>query len=174
LGFDDFMRRYGYVDRRGREDRINFGGTYFVGRSHPTTHLGLRLSGFDASKGKVVNALGAIELTAANGEVAASWSFSSILEHWNRKHRFAAYVPNQKRTSPTLSYAYGHRVHLAQHTDHERLLSAFASGFVYYDPGIKLEAASTTTPRAKKRSQFRVKARHLYVLYKAMEQVDLR
>src|SRR5690606_13351713 len=38
-GVDTFLRTYGYLDKRGREDRINFGGVHRVGESHPTTQL---------------------------------------------------------------------------------------------------------------------------------------
>jgi len=43
-------------------------------------------------------------------------------------------VPSQRRTEPRWQYAYGHKVRLAQRTDALRLLRAFASGAVYYDP----------------------------------------
>ncbi len=45
-------------------------------------------------------------------------------------------------------------------------------GQVYYDPGIKLEGASTATPRAKKRSQFRVSSKDLGALYATSRVVD--
>jgi len=56
-------------------------------------------------------------------------------------------------------------VRLAQGTDSLRLLRAFAAGAVYYDPGIKLENASTDKPKHKKRSQFRVASRNITALY---------
>lgn len=48
-----------------------------------------------------------------------------------------------------------------------------AEGKVYYDPGIKLENASTR-PRTKQRSQFRIKSSNLPSLYHRMDIVDLR
>lgn len=47
------------------------------------------------------------------------------------------------------------------------------AGRVYYDPGIKLENASSARPRVKRRSQFRVKSSDLPALYQSMETVDL-
>ena len=62
---------------------------------------------------------------------------------------------------------------LAQRTDSLRLLRAFASGAVYYDPGIKLEHASTAKPKHKKRSQFRVSSRNITALYETVETVEV-
>ena len=174
LGFKGFMQKYGYPDKRGKIDRINFGGTYFVGRTHPSTGLSLKLNGFDSLKGKIIDGSGSIDLVTTKGVVAASWSFSHVLEHWNRKHRLAAYVPSRKITTPVLSYAYGHTVHLAEHTDHELFLAGLANGSVYYDPGIKVEKVSTENPRSKKRSQFRIHVKNLRSLYKTMDAVDVR
>ncbi|HEY3856869.1 MAG TPA: hypothetical protein VGO67_20995 [Verrucomicrobiae bacterium] len=50
---------------------------------------------------------------------------------------------------------------LAEGTDSLCLLKALASGKVYYDPGIKLERASTDSPKPKPRSQFRIASKTL-------------
>jgi hypothetical protein len=78
-----------------------------------------------------------------------------------------------RRTDPHWQYAYGGRVRLAQQTDGLRLLKALASGAVYYDPGIKLEHASTAKPAAKKRSQFRVASKNITALYQTVEMVEV-
>lgn len=49
---------------------------------------------------------------------------------------------------------------MAQGTDSLRLLRAFAAGAMYYDPGIKLENASTK-PKVKPRRQFRVASKNI-------------
>jgi hypothetical protein len=90
---------------------------------------------------------------------------------WEVKHAKAVYVPSKRRTEPKWQYAYGHKVRLAQGTDSLRLLRAFASGALYYDPGIKLESASTDQARSKKRSQFRVASRNIAALYETVETV---
>lgn len=61
---------------------------------------------------------------------------------------------------------------LAQRTDGLRLLKALAGGAVYYDPGIKLEQASSAKPAAKKRSQFRVASKNIAALYETVEVVE--
>jgi len=53
------------------------------------------------------------------------------------------------------------------------LLNAVNEGKVYYDPGIKLEDASTSKPKTKKRSQFRVVSKDLPALYVTSRIVDV-
>lgn len=60
---------------------------------------------------------------------------------------------------------------LAQGTDSLRLLRALASGAMYYDPGIKLENASTPQAKSKKRSQFCVASKNITALYETVETV---
>ena len=96
-----------------------------------------------------------------------------ILEHWAHKHAKAVYVPSKRQTEPNWQYAYGHKVRLAQGTDSLRLLKAFAAGAMYYDPGIKLENASTDKAKSKKRSQFRVASRNIAALYETVETVEV-
>jgi hypothetical protein len=168
-----FVRKYGYADKNGREDRMNFGGRHVVGLRCPPTGLTMKLLGFNAATGKITDANGEIALVNDAGVVAASWSFNKILEHWSHKHAKAAYVPSKRRIEPQRQYAYGHKVRLAQRTDSLRLLRAFAAGAVYYDPGIKLESASTEKPKNKKRSQFRVASRNIAALYDIVELVEV-
>ncbi|MBK3745919.1 hypothetical protein G3A39_43005 [Paraburkholderia aspalathi] len=68
---------------------------------------------------------------------------------------------------------YGSPVRLGEGTDIQRLLSAIATGQVYYDPGIKLENASQAKPAIKRRSQFRISSRNIPVLYTAMREENL-
>lgn len=65
------------------------------------------------------------------------------------------------------------KVRLAQGTDPLRLLRALAAGAVYYDPGIKVEQASTAHPATKRRSQFRVASKHIAALYETVEAVEV-
>jgi hypothetical protein len=89
------------------------------------------------------------------------------MAHWQRKHALAAYIPAMVREDPVRQYAFGHTVHLGEGTDFFLLLKALSTGDVYYDPGIKLEAVSSATPRLKRRSQFRVQFKRLGVLYRS-------
>jgi len=165
-------RRFGYPDRNGREDRFNFGGIHKVGERHPNTGLTMTLIGFDVSKGRITDAGGSIALLDDSEVVAAEWAFSGLLEHWSRKHMRAVYVPSMSRTDPKRQYAYGDKVRLGQSTDALRLLSALAAGSVYYDPGIKLENASTK-PTTKRRSQFRIASKSVGELYHTLETVNV-
>ncbi len=171
-GVEAFIRAYGYPDKRGVRDRWNFGGIHRVGHRHSTTGLRMELAGYDRERGKLADATGSLALVDATGNVAAEWAFSGLLSHWSRKHSKAVYVPSMRRTAPEWQYAYGPRIRLAEETDPLRLLAGLACGAVYYDPGIKLEEASTR-PHVKRRSQFRIASKEIGVLYARLETVDL-
>jgi len=169
-GVEAFVRKFGYPDKLGRVDRLNFGGVHRFEAEHPTTHLKLTLEGYDVSNGRILDADGCIALVNPKGVVAASWAFSGLLAHWARKHAQAVYVPSQCRKEPKRQYRYGNKVRLAEGTDSLRLLKALSSGAVYYDPGIKLENASGK-PTTKRRSQFRIGSKLLSALYAKIELV---
>jgi hypothetical protein len=171
-GTEAFLRKYGYADKTGREDRINFGGVHKAGIIHPSTKLEMQLIGFDVESGKIRNANGRISLVDLEGNETASWSFSSMLLHWNRKHNQACYVPSLSETEHNRQYKYGNNIILGTGTDFQLFLRQLASGNIYYDPGIKMENVSTK-PKIKKRSQFRIKSQHLPNLYKENEVIDI-
>lgn len=172
-GVDAFLRIYGYEDKKGREDRINFGGIHKVGMTHATTNLTMQLIGFDAESGKIRNTSGKIALIDALGNEAASWDFASMLKHWNRKHHQACYVPSLSQKANGLKYRYGSQVILGERTDFQFFLRLMHEGHVYYDPGIKMEQVSTVKPVIKRRSQFRIKSGFLSRLYHDNEVVAL-
>jgi MvaI/BcnI restriction endonuclease family len=162
-----FMARYAYPDKYGKPDRMNFGGIYACGRDfHADTGLRLALSGYDSETGKITDMTGGIVLENREGEQAAIWRFGGIMEHWNRKHAKAAYVPSLFHT-PQPEYRYGPKVLLCEQTDFTLLLKAVAAGHVYYDPGIKVEGATSAKPAIKRRSQFRVKHDVIDKVYKS-------
>lgn len=172
-GVEAFLRRYGYPDKSGKAGRINFGGIYAVGRDfHADTGLKLTMEGFDAVSGKITDMDGRLELTGRDGEPAAIWYFRNILNHWNRKHAKAAYIPSLMRMPPP-EYRYGGIVQLCEETDVLLLLAAIASGSAYYDPGIKMERAEAVKPVIKRRSQLRVKHGGLEALYRRFDVEDL-
>ncbi len=171
-GFNSFIRKYGYKDLKGRSDRINFGGIHKVNKRHPRTGLQLELIGFDQATGKIRNTDGKIVLIDNDNTEVASWSFSSILLHWNRKHNQACYVPSQSEIIQERKYRYGNKVILGTGTDFQLFLSQMALGNIYYDPGIKMEHI-VTKPTSKRRSQFRIKGKYLNCLYKTNEIVTL-
>ncbi|PHN92164.1 hypothetical protein CSC80_14400 [Maribacter sp. 6B07] len=171
-GTEYFIKTYGYPDKLGRPDRMNFGGVHKAEEVHPTTKLEMKLIGFDQESGKIRNSNGSISLIDQKGNEAASWSFSSMLLHWNRKHDKACYVPSLSDTTGDRRYKYGKNVILGTGTDFQLFLAQMANGNIYYDPGIKLENISTK-PKIKKRSQFRIKSRFLPNLYKKNEIINL-
>jgi hypothetical protein len=95
-----------------------------------------------------------------------------MLLHWNRKHNQACYVPSLSETIKERHYKYGNNIILGTGTDFQLFLSEMANGNIYYDPGIKMENASTK-PKIKKRSQFRIKSQNLPNLYKQNETLDI-
>lgn len=171
-GAEAFLSQFGYPDKTGRENRINFGGIHKAGIRHISTKLEMQLIGFDVSTGKIRNAGGRISLIDISGNEAAAWSFASMLLHWNRKHNQACYVPSLSNTTNERMYKYGNQIFLGTGTDFQLFLKQMAEGNIYYDPGIKMENI-LSKPKIKKRSQFRIKSQHLYNLYKESEVVFL-
>lgn len=174
-GAEAFVRRYGYADKSGKKDRINFGGKHIANVSHGLTNLKLTIVGFDSSTSHITDAEGAIALMDANDKIAASWSFAKIMGHWKTKHAQAVYVPCIKRLSATGAneYQYGRNVELGIGTRFEQVLSSVYEGSVYYDPGIKLENSTSEKSKLKRRSQFRIAHKHLNRLYTKFELIDI-
>lgn len=173
-GVKGFLRKYGYEDKMGRADRINFGGVHKVGLQHPTTNLTMQLIGFDSHSGRIRSTAGRIALIDPVGVEAASWDFSSLIMHWNRKHNQACYIPSiSQRGEDAMQYQYANKIILGEQTDFQLFLGLMDKGEVYYDPGIKMEQASSDRPKTKNRSQFRTKSRFLGDLYKNNSIVEL-
>ena len=178
-GIERFITTYGYQDKLGREARMNFGGIHKFGQVQSTTELKLILEGYDTKSGKIENTDGFLGLVDAKETVAASWSFTSLLKHWNTKHANACYVPSMNRKVAngifTQQYAYGNQVMMGSKTDFSLFLREVALGNIYYDPGIKLEFAIPDVRKqtTKRRSQFRIKASQLTNLYKENEIINL-
>ena len=168
-GPEAFVRCYGYPDKRGVADRLNFGGVHRAGLRHAATKLELVLAGWDSDR--ITSLGGGIELRDTAGKVAARWSFASLLEHWKRKHAKAVYVPSNSALEPR-RYRYGAKVLVGVGTDFSYLLRAVAKGTVYYDPGIKVVNASSR-PEVKRRSQFRIQMGGLDSLYQETRWVHL-
>ena len=180
-GVEEFIRKYGYEDKRGREARLNFGGVHKYETVHITTNLKLIIEGFDNELLKIKNTSGFIGLIDSENKIAASWSFVSLLKHWNTKHSNACYVPSLNRKDERLypfskqQYYYGNNLMLGSSTDFSLFLHQVALGNIYYDPGIKLELAIEGQRKQfiKRRSQFRIKSRNLTSLYNHNETVNL-
>jgi len=172
-GVIPFLDRYGYPDRNGKANRINFGGVYsFNSDFHKDTGLRLILTGYDNTKGVITDMTGGLMLIDRNQEPAATWAYPSILEHWNRKHARAAYVPSLFRTPPP-EYRYGPKILLCEGTDFTRFLWALTQSAIYLDPAIKVIREPNKPPESKRRNQFRIKHKQLNSLYDRTEIVRL-
>lgn len=172
-GVVDFVRRFGYKDRLGREDRYNFGGIHKVGVKHHRTKLTLTLVDFDGASGQILSKSAGISLLTDEGEEAASWRYVDLMNHWNKKHAQAAFIPSMCALEPSRKYCYGNIVKLGEGVDFLLFLKAMFNGRIFYDPGIKVENASAARPTTKRRSQFRVKSGNLAELYLKMSTVDV-
>ncbi|MBS9718524.1 MvaI/BcnI family restriction endonuclease [Pseudohalocynthiibacter aestuariivivens] len=172
-GVEAFLMQYGYPDKSGKVGRINFGGVYAIGRDfHADTGLKLSMNGYDVGTGKMDDLDGALTLVDRGDRVAASWGFRGMLDHWNRKHAKAAYVPSIKQAPPP-EYQYGSRIQLCEGTDFLLFLAAVARGQIYVDPAVKMEAANSSALKIKRRNQFRVKHPDLAALYREYETVSV-
>jgi hypothetical protein len=171
-GVEAFVRRYGYPDRSGIADRLNFGGVHKGNEAaHHLTGLRLIVDGYD-DPSSTYRPTGAVLLVDPVGTVAAGWPFIKLLNHWKDKHAQAAYVPCQLHKE-TREYRYGQNVLLGEGAEFKLLLKALHDGRVYYDPGIKLEGIASGKPTWKKRSQFRVKSQDLPALYETSRIVEV-
>lgn len=171
-GAIEFVKCYGYPDKSGKPDRLNFGGKHIVDVKHKLTGLTLELTGFDTETNTITDAEGEIALVDSEGNVTASWGYTKIIDHWKRKHSRAVYIPCLKQKNldtDLIEYHYGADIELGTGTSFHRLLTAMSSGIVFYDPGIKLEKVSSERPAIKRRSQFRVNHKGLNGLYDTFE-----
>jgi len=172
-GLIQFIDRYGYPDRSGKANRMNFGGVYtYSSDFHKDTGLRLSLMGYDRKKGVITDMSGGLTLIDRNEELAAIWTYSSILEHWNRKHARAAYVPSLFQTPPP-EYRYGPKILLCEGTDFTRFLKAFTESAIYLDPALKVVREPGKIPESKRRNQFRISHKQLCSLYRNTELVSL-
>ena len=127
----------------------------------------------EKNSGKIRSANGKIALLDEENNETASWSFSSMLKHWNRKHNQACYIPSLSESKPNRRYWYGSEIILGTGTDFQLFLRQMAIGNIYYDPGIKLENLSSAKPKIKKRSQFRIKSGYIPDIYTKNEVISV-
>ncbi len=170
-GVAAFVRRFGR-SVEGR-DQLYFTGVHRFQQLHPSTGLTLTLNGYDTRKGTISDVSGAIELVTREGEVASAWGFAHLLEHWNRKHASAVYVPYENSRASPPKYRYLSPVLLGERTDFAKCLAAISKSRVVFDPGSKIDNVSTSRPRVKARSQFRITESDLPLLYESFTPVRL-
>ena len=178
-GAEAFIRKYGYSDKKGRASRMNFGGTHKYEIIHKLTSLKLIIKGFDPTSKTMTDRDGYVALIDDKRNLAASWSFRSIIEHWKAKHPQACYVPSKMRKGNfdkcNQQYCYGNKIILGSYTDVTLFLYELYLKNIVYDPGIKLEMAidGERGQSVKVRSLFRTKPTNLSSLYYENEVVDI-
>lgn len=168
--FASFMRRYG-VEKPHRHD---FTGIQRHGAGpHKTNGLRLALRGFD--RDGEYDPEGGVDLVNEHGDIAASWSFLKLLEHWRAKHARVAFAPSES-SEDLRAYRFGKDVRLAEGASFTRLLAAIEAGRVYYDPACHLSLDDQGAPvrgSGKKRNQWRVHVKDLNSLYATVTPVDV-
>ncbi len=92
----EFLQKYGYSRR---SERWDFTGVHRVGSPTPP-HTGTRLVLQGYRSPRSYDPAGCVALLDRNGDVAASWSFAKLLDHWSTKHALAAYVPYERSPHP--------------------------------------------------------------------------
>jgi hypothetical protein len=165
-GVEAFLRRYG---RHVGEDTLYFTGAHYANEVCITTGKKLEITGFNAVTGKIIDVEGGVKLIDAHGTTSAEWSFSGLIEHWGRKHAAAIYVPYIKSSNSPPEFRYENPVLVGEGTDFELFLRALAAKHIVYDPGPKLENASTLNSKTKARSQFRINTKNLKEIYYKFE-----
>lgn len=168
----EFLTLWGYTDKRGREDRQNFGGIFRVGTRHSGTGLTLVLDGYDAQISDRFDPDGFLAFLTDKEQIAAGWTFRKLVQCWSRKHAAAAYVPAVADDNPK-RFKSGEKILLCEGTDFLMVLSALNQGHMYLDPAIKAEGFSTPSPSIKRRNQFRIRRSELHRLYRRSTSVDL-
>ena len=170
-GAQSFVRKYGYINAT-KPDRYDFTGRHNADELNAKTNIVMTIAGYDSEKRHITDADGGIHLVSkTDGEIAASWSFAKLSDHWQRKHNHAVYVPSRTQQEPKAHF-YCPVVRLAQGTSFGKYLDAINDGHVFFDPGMKIENASTK-PKVHRRSQFRITADKVHHLYDQIEAVTL-
>ena len=168
---DVFRERYA----QSKEEGIDyFTGTRRAGERRENDRLILEVRGI--TKGKIIDPqnAGIFLMDELNGDVAAGWTATALLEHWKHKHGHTAYVPcEKKKEHETTFYRYSHVVRLGEGADFSLILQAISRGDIYHDPGVKFERGTKGTWKTHRRNQFRTNARKIHELYQHCEDVDL-
>lgn len=173
----DFVLKYGHVhqtDEHGNPVAYYFTSGDFegIGANKADARLQMRIEGFRSAKDFDLS--GMIELVdRETGELAAGWSFMKLLEHWQRKHNRAAYVPYVKEGDAGSSVVeFGPLITLGISTSFGLFLHAFSEGKVVFDPGDKAVLSNGKwTPHS--RSQFRINLYDIGAIYHETQLIDI-
>ncbi|MEK0264926.1 MvaI/BcnI family restriction endonuclease [Bifidobacterium mongoliense] len=174
----EFVLKYGHVSQRDQNG--NAIGYYFTTRdfrhendNRPDVKLKLTLIGFTDDRNFDPDGMIAL-IDTETGETAAGWSFLKLLDHWQRKHNRAAYVPYLREDSDDSTFVeFGPLITLGVSTSFGLFLQAMKDGKVVYDPGDKATLVNGKwVPHS--RSQFRINLNHIAAIYQEVRSVDIR
>lgn len=205
--FEGFMQRYGY--KSGDEVRVT--GIHRAGARCSKTGLTLRVREYrsieveqgdgkkldwerDAEGRKIAYPYDPdtpltpkmegveVVLTDDDGNVAAGWSLSRLMNNWGAKHNEVIYIAASKTGNPNPEeVAAGYAFHVTfeprilwcRETSAERLLKAINSGLIFLDPAPKLVPSDSS--KNKRRAQWRVNdiTKAVHTLYEHIEVRDL-
>lgn len=174
----DFVLRYGHVYKTNEQGKpvsyyFTSGDFEGIGTDKPSARLRMQIEGFRNSKD--FDPSGMIELVdKETGEVAAGWSFMKLLDHWQRKHNRAAYVPYAKEgDGESTLLEFGPLITLGISTSFGLFLQAFSEGKVVFDPGDKAVLRDGKwVPHS--RSQFRINLFDIGAIYQETRFIDIR
>lgn len=163
-----------HANRRNPE-KLYFTAKHQLGIRNLETKLTLSIEGYDLQKKKITQSEGGYFLKNDNGEIAAGWTFSKLLNHWKNKHTKTCYVSYKDiQIEGHTHYHFGPKVCLAQGASIEKFLDALSTGIVVHDPGCKYAVDPKTGKwKQKKRNQFRVSAANSPSLYDDYKELDL-
>ena len=174
----EFVLKYGHIQTR--DGNGNPTSYYFTTKdfNRPGEHkayaqLDMTLTGFTDEKH--FDPEGMIALTdVETGDLIAGWSYLKLLEHWQRKHNRAAYVPYLRDDSGNSTHVeFGPLVTLGISTSFGLFLQAFKNGKVIYDPGDKATLINDGW-HAHSRSQFRIDLKDIGAIYHSVKELDIR
>ncbi|MCC8361016.1 MvaI/BcnI family restriction endonuclease [Salinimicrobium sediminilitoris] len=165
--FEKFMFAYGKAKTQAR---IDFTGGHLAKLVCSSTGLRMIVKGFNFEKNEINQADGRVVLLDNRDEIAAGWSFSKLLDHWEKKHANACYVPVIRDGS---RYAFGNNIILGLRTSFLHFITALNYGIVKYDPGNNIKFKNGAIIEKKQRNQFRMSSSYIGGLYNEIKEIDI-
>ena len=163
--FEEFIKSYGRYSKF--KERYDFTGRHFYNKLHDTTNLLLRINKYNFNN-QTFDTDGNIELIDNNNVPVASWSFLSLLKHWNNKHQKCAIIPCSTKDDPP-EVTFYNKIEVGLGTDFTKFLSSFHNCQIKYDPACWREDQGEN----KHRNQWRISSKYLNSIYNTFDQIDV-
>ena len=107
----------------------------------------------------------------ADGELAAGWRMSGLLNHWKAKHEHAAFVTYKKENNGLVQFSP--YVCLGKGATFELFLNGLTSGMIVCDPGVSFTKIGEKW-KVHKRTQWRTCVKDLPWLYTSFDILNVR